>query len=65
MSHRDARRYLLHQPELYTPPESHRALGDRDYVAPSDDELDTLEVNDVIEVLDWNYEDGDRDFIPR
>jgi len=53
-------RYQPTDPAEYSPPETHTALGDGEYLAPDDGNLDVLEINDVIEVLDWNYEtDGD------
>lgn len=51
-------RYRLLEPDEYTPDESHTALGDGEYVAPSEDGLDTLEIQNVIEVLDWTYEEA-------
>ena len=50
-------RYRPTDPAEYTPLETHTALGDGEYLAPSDDgNLDVLEVDDIIEILDWNYE---------
>lgn len=48
-------KYRVLEPDEYTVPDEHDAVGDNTYLAPSADGLDALETQNVIDVLEWDY----------
>lgn len=57
-------RYRVVRPEEHTPPEEHEPLGGNEYLAPDDDGLDALDVNGVVDVVDWDYRGEEARFSP-